>query len=439
MSTNKQKHNHVKRVRTFAQWAAILGVVSLSHGVWAGDEDSRATGLFSYPRGGYERTGYYPQVGSVDKPVTLWIDDLGSDTGTPVIAGDRLLVGNRTGALIALNAATGEVLWTHLEHGWDMMVGPVVVDELILCASSRGVTAHALADGSVKWRKEIQGGANESSPLVVGELVMVGGSDGFAYALDRRTGREIWKADIVKDAPPDPAGFDGAKARIGTDRARPVTAASNGKSVFLSIFDQSRVVAMDLKTGKPKWDFQAKGWISGVPTVGEGKVFVGSQDHKIYALDEATGKPVWEFATKWRADGELAYCEGSVFCSASDGRCYRIDARTGRKIWEYETPVGPDKKHFFLSRAPLVDKANVYFGSWDGNLYALDRKDGTLKWKLPPHDQGEHVGAPITDGKRLFVPLSPLFDYDKQKAKEGVHGIAAIGSANDVLQAEVKP
>lgn len=393
------------------------------------DTPAKASGLVTYPRGGPERTGAYPDAQMPDRPTTAWGAGLGSDTGAPVVAGDRLIVGNRRGALIAVSLKDGTQAWAFFEQGWDVSAAPVVVGDRVYCVSDQGLSAHALADGTEVWRKRIEGGAGESSPLVVGELVIAGGYDGFVYALDARTGEERWKADIVKGAPTDPAGFDGAKARIGNNPARPKTAASDGKSVFISIFDQSRVVALDLKTGVARWSFQAKGWIAGAPTVGEGKVFVGSQDHKIYALGAETGETAWAFETRWRADGDLAYCDGSVFACAGDGRCYRIEARTGRKVWEYETEVGPDKKHYFLSAAPLVDATAVYFGSWDGYLYALNRKDGTLKWRHRPHVNGEHVGAPVTDGKRLYVPLTPLFDYVNQRDKEGVHGIAAIGSA----------
>ena len=398
---------------------------------WADDLPLMGTGLISYPRGGRERAGAYPEARLPERPATAWIDDLGRDTGAPVVAGDRILVGNRNGDLIALNLTDGAEVWAVNEHGWDVMAAPVVVGDRIYTASNRGLMAHALADGSEVWRHEFPGRASGSSPLVVGDLVIAGGGDGFARALDIRTGEERWNADIVADAPPDPEGFDGAKARIGDDRARPRTASSDGSAVFLPIFDQCRVIALDLKTGKSLWSYQTRGWIGGGTTVGEGKVFVGSQDRKVYALDAKTGKVAWAFETKWRADGDLAYGDGSVFACASDGRCYRLDAKTGGKVWEYETPVGPDKKHFFLSGSPVVDASAVYFGSWDGHLYALNREDGSLKWRYKPHANGEHIGAPITDGKSLFVPLTPIFDFDKQRDKEGVHGIAAIGEARD--------
>ena len=161
------------------------------------------------------------------------------------------------------------------------------------------MSAHALADGDEIWRRDVAGGADGSSPLVVGDLVVAGGNDGFVYAWDARSGTERWKADIVKDTRRS-AGIRRPAPRIGDNRARPGTAASDGINLYISIFDQSRVVALDLKTGAPRWSYQTKGWIAGMPTVAEGKVFFGSQDHKVYAVDASTGKFVWSFETRYR-------------------------------------------------------------------------------------------------------------------------------------------
>jgi len=61
----------------------------------------------------------------------------------------------------------------------------------------------------------------------------------------------------------------------------------------------------------------------------------------------------------------------------------------------------------------------------------LNRKDGSLKWKHRPAADGEHVGAPITDGTHLFAPLDPLFDYEKQRKKAGISGVVAVEEAKE--------
>ncbi len=250
-----------------ASWAVAtfcLGFAALMPPVAgrADDQPALPSGLVTYPRGGPERTGAYPEFRMPEHPASGWKVDLHKSTGTPVVVGDRLIVGNASNALIALSLKDDSVLWVYTEADWRMYAAPVVVGERIYCASDRGVSVHTQTDGTVIWRRDIAGGTG-ASPLVVGDRVYMGGNDGFAYAWNAEDGAELWKTDIVKDAPADPPGFDGARARIGDNPARPEAAASDGTSVYISIFDQSRVVALDLKTGAPRWSYQAEGLARG--------------------------------------------------------------------------------------------------------------------------------------------------------------------------------
>lgn len=60
----------------------------------------------------------------------------------------------------------------------------------------------------------------------------------------------------------------------------------------------------------------------------------------------------------------------------------------------------PDPFDFYLS-SPAVWNGAVYFGSGDGNVYALDANSGTLKWKF---QTGDVVHAsPAIAGGTLFI------------------------------------
>jgi outer membrane protein assembly factor BamB len=71
--------------------------------------------------------------------------------------------------------------------------------------------------------------------------------------------------------------------------------------------------------------------------------------------------------------------------------------------------------------APLCTEDAVYFGSFDGYLYALERDSGALKWRIRPVE-GTHVtSSPLTDGRTLFVAIQ------RDTEKRGEHAIVAIG------------
>ncbi|MBV8783450.1 MAG: PQQ-like beta-propeller repeat protein [Gammaproteobacteria bacterium] len=148
-----------------------------------------------------------------------------------------------------------------------------------------------------------------------------------------------------------------------------------------------------------RWSFRAGGAIASSPVYGAGLVYFGSNDHKIYALDAKTGKERWQYATKGRVSSSPAFGLGRVYVASYDGNLYALDAAHGTLAWKFATegerrfsarhlhgmePAGelmPDPFDLFLS-SPALSADTVYFGSGDGNVYALDARSGTLRWKF---------------------------------------------------------
>ena len=153
--------------------------------------------------------------------------------------------------------------------------------------------------------------------------------------------------------------------------------------------------------GATLWKYQSGGKIFSSPLLYQHLVLFGSGDNTFYALEAGTGKPVWKFKTGGPLHGSAAVSGNSLFFNSYDGYCYAIDVRSGRLQWKFRTqgerkvgakglwnmkPVTEymnDPFDFFLS-TPAVDTINalVYFGSGDGNLYALRTTDGRPQWKF---------------------------------------------------------
>jgi outer membrane protein assembly factor BamB len=167
-----------------------------------------------------------------------------------------------------------------------------------------------------------------------------------------------------------------------------------------------------------KWKFQTGGEVVSSPAIVDGVVYVGSNDGKLYAIDEAKGSLKWKFATGARVSSSPAVADGVVFFGSYDGNFYAVDAATGKAKWKFRNagerryagthlhgalPVGekmPDPFDVYLS-SPVVWNGAVYFGSGDGNVYALDAVSGDLKWKFQTADV-VHASPAIADG-RLYV------------------------------------
>ena len=138
----------------------------------------------------------------------------------------------------------------------------------------------------------------EATPLVVDGVIYTTGSWSLVYAVDARTGREIWRYD------PKVPGETGPKACC--DVVNRGVAAYRGK-LFVGTLD-GRLVALDAKTGSVIWETitvdQSKPYtITMAPRVVKGKVIIGNGGAElgvrgyVSAYDAANGGHAWRFYT----------------------------------------------------------------------------------------------------------------------------------------------
>ncbi|HZQ26021.1 MAG TPA: PQQ-binding-like beta-propeller repeat protein [Terriglobales bacterium] len=168
------------------------------------------------------------------------------------------------------------------------------------------------------------------------------------------------------------------------------------------------------KPGTVKWKFATHGMVMSSPAVVDGVAYFGSDDHNLYAVNVDTGVLKWKFATKSRVTSSPAVANGMVYFGSFDGNFYGVDAASGQQKWTFRTagehrftaqhlhglqPATesmPDPFDFYLSSPAVVGNA-VYFGSGDGNVYALDASAGTLNWKFHTGDV-VHGSPAVADG-----------------------------------------
>ena len=86
---------------------------------------------------------------------------------------------------------------------------------------------------------------------------------------------------------------------------------------------------------------------------------LGGRDKMVHALEAKTGKPLWTFTTRARADRLVA--GGRVFVGSNDGRVYGLDLASGKKVWEYEA-ASP------VTSSPAVAKGKVVVATADGQV-----------------------------------------------------------------------
>jgi outer membrane protein assembly factor BamB len=369
-------------------------------------------------RGGPQRTGSVSGSRLPEHPAVRWTTRISGSPGEPLLADGVIYVGDTQGTLYAIRLTDGSILW-QFAGPLQISAAPAKRGGTIYFTSRNGLTALSQEDGKVLWNCKFVADATESSPLIVKDRIIVADYGGKVSAVDF-DGNLIWQHDIAADAPPSPPGFNADRARTTGAAARPRTAACDETAIFQPIFDQSRIAVIDLKAGRRRWSFQAKGWIFGEPTVTDDKVFFGSQDDHLYCLDKRRKTLLWSFPTKSRIEAGVAYRDGSVFFGSCDGRFYRVNAETGKEVWSHLTPRSEGASTAIYS-APLCTEEAVYFGSFDGHLYCLKIDDGDMKWRIKPVKGSEITGSPLTDGRRIVLAIR------RSSKEQGQDAIVTVG------------
>ena len=337
------------------------------------------------------------------------------------IADGILYFGDGKGAVIAFDANDQSDLWTHV-HGKRSSTEPSVDQDNVYFGSEAGITALRRENGKLIWHHAVEKGAGETMPIPVGEYVYTSGYNGRSYCLNRANGNVVWEHDFVEDAPPDPPEFAGASARFQEILARPRGAACNGKLFIQSVFDQSRVIAINCETGKRSWSFQTGGWIGPAPTIADGRVYVSSQDKHLYCLNLETGTLIWKSKTHSWLASQAAVHDGIVYLPHHGGKLYQFKAETGELIRTFDPPDEADRKGLVYT-LPIITQKTAYFPSGSGVFFAVNIDTGELRWKLRPSEDSELFTTPVTDGRQIYVASR------KGNEEHGEHAILAIGAA----------
>jgi PQQ-dependent dehydrogenase (methanol/ethanol family) len=269
----------------------------------------------------------------------------------------------------------------------------------------------------------------QATPLAADGVLYYSGSYSRVFALDGATGKLIWSYFPELDE-------DLISMQTHSPYNRGV-ALGQGK-VYVGTVD-GRLIALDMKTGKPVWDTKLVNsekltvGFTGAPLVVKDTVIIGSQGGEwtsrgpLFGVDANTGKKKWEFFTvagteeakqtwggdSWRTGGGGAWMPGTY------------DAETNTIWWGTANP------------APLYDWSGADWqksGPRPGaNLYttsviALDPDTGKLKFyhQELPHDAWDFdsaVGEFVMidrDGKKLVVHPNKggfIFVYDRANGK----------------------
>jgi outer membrane protein assembly factor BamB len=181
---------------------------------------------------------------------------------------------------------------------------------------------------------------------------------------------------------------------------------------------QSSVVAIDVRTGQPRWRRKLRG-DSGVQLARSGRVLVMTAGGgAIDAVDIASGEVVWRFSDPVRFGLRPAICGEAVVALAGEpgggqGAAYGIDLYTGKKVFQSELPAAPSAEPIEAQVAGTPIAVIPYGRSRNARLLALRAHDGALLWD--EQDPGLDNGAQtlcVDDALIVNAPSGRVLSLD---------------------------
>jgi outer membrane protein assembly factor BamB len=157
---------------------------------------------------------------------------------------------------------------------------------------------------------------------------------------------------------------------------------------------------------RKEWTFRARHYLEFPPAVAYGRVFIPQQKGRFFAVNADTGRMLWVRHFRRCLASSPVVRDGVVYqavmhrlpCantgrSSQRGFVVAMNARNGKTLWRLDTGV--------TESSPLLHAGRLYFGSWDGNLYAVRARDGRLLWRYRADD--ELNSAPAYAGGTIFI------------------------------------
>jgi outer membrane protein assembly factor BamB len=347
---------------------------------------------FAWPLYGYrpEHTRFFPAPAKVQPPFQVrWVHNEGSLLEfPPVLDEGRIFQLADNGIIRAIDKHSGRTIWARhlgrLSASTPAVLGSMVYVTLLERRHGGGGAVFALnaVTGAILWSR-ILSSASESSPLVDHGRIFFGSQSGIVYALNASDGKVIWTYQ---------AG--------GAVKASPTL-----KGGVLYFGDYSgNVQAISERTGRRLWLSGSEGALLGsgtfysTPAVVYGRVFLGNTDGRIYAYDASTGRLDWAVQT-----GDYVYASPAVanapglgptvYLGSYDGTFYALNARTGHIAWKFDAGGA-------ISGSATIVGRTVYFADLrQYRTYGLDISTGSVRFEMG-------VGAfdpVISDGQNIFL------------------------------------
>jgi len=274
----------------------------------------------------------------------------GEIRSTVAVANDRVYLLGGNGVLSCFEQQTGKVLWRSVFDNTALFLGerrydfadyyhssPLLHEGTLYFGSGNSrINAVNAITGDVLWTF-VAGDIVHITPVIVKDLICFGSFDGNLYALNRSTGDLRWKFKTVGHQYFPDGEVHGALA-------------SGHGSIFFGSRDYN-IYAVDVRGGYSRWNRKFTGGWALSHTLTDTVLYVGTSDDRLLlALDARTGQELWKVNVNFNIFGNCALTSSMIYVGTIWGKLYGVDRRTGKIRWAFGTD-GYDKNHLKYFKA----------------------------------------------------------------------------------------
>lgn len=161
-------------------------------------------------------------------------------------------------------------------------------------------------------------------------------------------------------------------------------------NVIYAIAGSNRIVAFDLAKKEISWSKDLSSIPISTPLIAGQKLFILSNDNKIYAFDKNSAKLLWVQSAIFRPTAifgapDLVSNEDLLFASFSSGEIYAMKKDSGEVLWTNSLNISKAiNSDFYLNdidASPIIDKNIIYAAGNGGLIMAINIKNGEYLWK----------------------------------------------------------
>ncbi|MBR4994969.1 MAG: PQQ-binding-like beta-propeller repeat protein [Alistipes sp.] len=276
----------------------------------------------------------------------------------PSLAGRYLIVPTSDERLLWLDKKTGKVVRERKAKGPYAADG-VVVNGILYQGGYKCFEAWNTRRAKLLWRNEEMTNYCQAAPAVTDSDVTFGAWDTHLYNLDRKTGTTRWKWN------------NGHSSHLfSPGNCIPAVV---GNKVFIVAPDRA-MTAIDRNTGKQLWrvkDYRVRESLG--LSADKSKVYARTMDGELIAVSTAAN----DYDVVWMVDLGFGYefspcaiveCDGVVYAASRQGIVAAVDAESGELLWRKKCGISA------VNGFEVDDSGNIYLSLFEGKIWRISKK-----------------------------------------------------------------